>query len=679
MTLMKWLLAALGACAGIAVSGAAYAQTVITVTTGADNLAADGECSLREAVEAANTDAAVDACPAGGTGMDVIVFAGSVTTVTMSLGGSGEDGNQSGDIDIWGWVWIRGEGRVRVIGGASFDDRVFDVHSEAVLEGLTIARGNLAGGNECGGGITVRAGASLALRGSTVTDNHAEGSGGGLCVRSSGVATVTSSSLVSNTAKDGGGIYNRGTMWVYTATIAYNRAVTTPTSFGQGGGAFNSGWLLVSDSVFHDNVALFDDSTGGIYNYGTTARLEAVNTTLSGNGDVGLYNDLGARASLTHVTVFGHSQYGLWRSSGVVTAFNTLVANNYRDCQGSIQQGGRSLSSDFTCTLFALRGINPMLGPLASNGGPTLNHAPAVGSPALDNAGGCGASTDQRGVARPQGTQCDIGAYEREAVDLAIAKVAAPAPVTATGVVTYTLIVTNQSSIPAPNVVVTDRVTQGGELLAVVSVTPSSTSVQTSSRGLTVSIATLPPQATLLITYTVRAGTEGSIVNEARTSSSMHDSPSANNAVSVAVPITAVAHLTASKHVTYQPSPFGGVIAGGVVSYTILVTNTGPSAAASVVMTDVMPSGVTALSVTADAPWVCTLTPAQVTCTAGTLPVGGYRIEILAQAPLLSGFSFVNVAVIDSPTEPPGETQTPPVQGRTDQYLFIHTAIVPSP
>ena len=114
-------------------------------------------------------------------------------------------------------------------------------------------------------------------------------------------------------------------------------------------------------------------------------------------------------------------------------AFSIALAASTLTLQGSIFSGntggncanggtltslGYNLADDLSCSLTQPTdhpGVNPNLGPLATNGGPTQTHALLNGSPALDaggtSANGCPA-TDQRGVARPQGAACDIGAYE---------------------------------------------------------------------------------------------------------------------------------------------------------------------------------------------------------------------------------------------------------------------------
>jgi hypothetical protein len=81
-----------------------------------------------------------------------------------------------------------------------------------------------------------------------------------------------------------------------------------------------------------------------------------------------------------------------------------------------IMSNGFNLSSDTSCAPILKQASDrnnqdPLLGPLANNGGPTLTHLPQAGSPAIDHGSGC-PPTDQRGAARPVGLACDIGAVE---------------------------------------------------------------------------------------------------------------------------------------------------------------------------------------------------------------------------------------------------------------------------
>ena len=115
---------------------------------------------------------------------------------------------------------------------------------------------------------------------------------------------------------------------------------------------------------------------------------------------------------------------------GTATLKNTIVANSPSggDCVGA-SDGGYNLVEDGSCLTAGTTSISgdPLLGELADNGGPTKTHALLEGSPAIDaipdtngstpGCGDAGITTDQRGVARPQGSACDIGAYEVEVED----------------------------------------------------------------------------------------------------------------------------------------------------------------------------------------------------------------------------------------------------------------------
>jgi hypothetical protein len=149
-----------------------------------------------------------------------------------------------------------------------------------------------------------------------------------------------------------------------------------------------------------------------------------------------------------------------------VTLRNTILSNapsaNCFQGLGTLVSSGNNLSSDATCAASLtgpgdLNNTNPLLGPLANNGGPTQTHALLAGSPAIDAAGGCPPpATDQRGVVRPQGSACDIGSFEFQGVGpTATPTATGPVPTstpTPTIILTQTPTVTFGPGGPAVNV-----------------------------------------------------------------------------------------------------------------------------------------------------------------------------------------------------------------------------------
>ena len=144
-----------------------------------------------------------------------------------------------------------------------------------------------------------------------------------------------------------------------------------------------------------------------------------------------LYNSVGTSV-LTHVTMVANSATkgagagssypslggGIYLSGGKVYVRNSILSSNTPggNCSGTLMDDGKNLSSDATCAFSApgsLNNTDPQLRPLGAYGGPTLTLAPGPGSPAIDaaNPAFC-LPTDQRGVPRPQGAGCDIGAVE---------------------------------------------------------------------------------------------------------------------------------------------------------------------------------------------------------------------------------------------------------------------------
>jgi len=187
------------------------------------------------------------------------------------------------------------------------------------------------------------------------------------------------------------------------STLSANRAT------GSGGG--------LDDAYDVRNCAPDRDCTGGV---------TLGNSTLSGNTAArggAIANTGHDTMSLSFVTIAGNSSGIAITGTSTVILTGTLLATNTpgANCRGRLREGqGYNLDSGTSCGF--LRGTDlthtrPRLGPLATMGGPTQTMALLPGSPALDHGGqrrtGCPA-TDQRGVSRPQGASCDIGAFERQ-------------------------------------------------------------------------------------------------------------------------------------------------------------------------------------------------------------------------------------------------------------------------
>jgi beta-glucanase (GH16 family) len=229
-----------------------------------------------------------------------------------------------------------------------------------------------------GGGIYNGEFATLDLIDSTVSNNDSGWAGGGVFAMFNTQINIVRSTISGNTAVDvGGGLRVLGNGDIVNSTISGNTAIGW-----HGGGLFlTDGVLNITNSTIVGNNAP-GGTAGGIFT-GTftdaSATLNIQNSIVADNGDFGCF-----------LAPFG---------AGAV-AINSLGNNLFTD--GSCFP----VASDL---IVASSGLDA----LADNGGPTLTHALLAGSPALDaaNAAACPA-TDQRGVTRPQGPGCDIGAFE---------------------------------------------------------------------------------------------------------------------------------------------------------------------------------------------------------------------------------------------------------------------------
>lgn len=336
-------------------------------------------------------------------------------------------------------------------------------HGKATLINVIIT-GNTATQN--GGGIASDGG-TLKIANSQITKNIAGKRGGGLDIAPGAVATVETSRFLDNQSLDGGGIGNAGTLTMTDTSFAHN----VGTTFGgalyaasgsatvtrglfifnraAGGGAIHhvNGALTLNQTMLvgngyddtseltvavsggairHDGgTAVLTDVTvagnraengGGLANLGGTATL--TNVTFSNNRAAlyaGAIDMTGGTVSITNATITDNSGGGISRRAGTLTAKNTALANSgSANCSPALTSATFSLSSDSTCSLGAGRdNIAMEFGAPAYNGGFTLTRMPLPGNPVIDNGTGIGCpGTDQRGVPRPSGLACDVGAVE---------------------------------------------------------------------------------------------------------------------------------------------------------------------------------------------------------------------------------------------------------------------------
>jgi CSLREA domain-containing protein len=207
-------------------------EASLLVTTLEDELNSDGDCSLREAVEAANTNASVDACGAGEVLTDTITFdvAGTIT-VTSQL-----TATASGPLVVDG-------GEVIAISGGG-TTRVLFIRVDALVSLLNLSITDGMAASLDGGGIANYGQLTLV---NTHVDHNQGSHGGG--IRNVGALTLINSTLYGNSADRGGAIHNLGTAAIINSSLSYN------TSEVAGGAIDNSGTLTVTDSAVFENHA----------------------------------------------------------------------------------------------------------------------------------------------------------------------------------------------------------------------------------------------------------------------------------------------------------------------------------------------------------------------------------------------------------------------------------------
>jgi CSLREA domain-containing protein len=340
-------------------AGAAFGATfTVTKETDDDGPCEPDDCALREAILAAN------ALP----GPDVVVLPSGTYPLTL-VGPVEENDGFTGDLDIRDALELRGDSvsPPTIIGDGT--DRV--LHALVLAsKPVEISHVVVTGGNGSGGG-GIRAGGTFTLRNSTLVGNVSSTFGGGLLFAGR-TATIEGTTFRGNTAGIRGGGFHRF------LTLNFDRT------------------QLINSTVVENHAPV----GGGVY-VSSDGPFDFIHTTIAGN---------------TSTAEFGSG--AAWDLVQRLSFYNTLIAGN--NCGGPIANtNGHNIEGpSSTCFLPGedQTGVADLgLGVLGDYGGPTPTLPILPGSPALDAAllGDC-PETDQRGIFRPQGSGCDVGAFESE-------------------------------------------------------------------------------------------------------------------------------------------------------------------------------------------------------------------------------------------------------------------------
>ena len=368
---------------------------VNTLVDGLDAVPGDGVCEVLTGSGICTLRAAIQETNAVFGWQHVLLGAG---VHSLAIGGSGEDDAATGDLDIRDTVLIEGAGvGVTIVDGAGLD-RVFDLQDVTDLLWAELARLSVTGGSETLGGCvrtSLPRACGLLLTEMEIAGCDATDRGGGLFLDGAAPATVLGTTIRDNQAGNlGGGVYGHSQ-----SRLLLDRSTVSGNIAGGSGGGMETGIVALFNTTISGNTA---NSGGGLFTDNLTA---IAHSTIAGN------------------TATGGEGGGLFLVSKVLFHDSILAGNvgdpsmdNCLTGSGTPITRGFNLESSDSCAFGAIGdqvSTDPLLVPLAANGGPTRTHALLSASPAIDQgaAAACPA-VDQRGVGRPIGSGCDIGALE---------------------------------------------------------------------------------------------------------------------------------------------------------------------------------------------------------------------------------------------------------------------------
>jgi uncharacterized repeat protein (TIGR01451 family) len=541
------------------------------------------------------------------------------------------------------------------------------------------------------------------------------------------LATTTLQAGVLDTSDFGAAVFNRGTLSIVGSTFSDNRAypgsagaienegelsvvssVFSGNSSSFAGAIGNYGTLSITGSIFLQNFAEFDG--GAIYNGLTISAIR--NSTFSANtsrwgGAIFNENLIG---SITNTTfAFGSASYAGDRGGGIYNSSNAqilelssnIVAESMGTAPRDISNAGTIVSASSNVVGIGegsglTDGVNgnqvgslaspldPLLGPLANNGGPTLTHALLAGSPAIDRGSNpAGLAYDQRGpgFSRVSGAQADAGAYELQSADLSVAKVDTPDPVVPGASVTWTVTVQNDGPDTAMALALSDPLPAGTTFVSLSA--PGGwtcTSPAVGTGGIvSCSIASFPVgSAVFTIVAAVDGATPvGTVLSNTATVGSVTPEPdSANNSATATTTVASPALVSATKAVS------GSFWSGGSVTYTIVLSNAGPGAQLDNPgdeLADTLPAELALVSATTTSGTATATVGTNTVTWNGSIPAGGtvtITIGATVRATTPLGASVSNQATIaydldgNGTNEASGVTDDPATTAGGDATVF---------
>lgn len=391
------------------------------------------------------TAASLDVCPSGctyATIQSAVDNAMPFDNINVSAGTYAEN------VVIDKSLTVQGTDASSTIIDGTNTDSVFIIEGSiaVTLTNLTITNGNAPNGSTTnwGGGIYIERG-DVTLDNLIVSNNFASSGGGIYCL--GGNIIIRDSRIINNYVfttsgfAEGGGISvgdngsDLAQVLIINTAIMNNVADSTISAVG-GGINSTASSLIIENSLISGNRSLGGvtiGSAGGLFvngsSDGITKTVTITNSTISGNSadyiGGGIYATNSAEITLANSTVVSNTANALGGgiflvNNGSVSLRNMLTAlNSPQDCVdggGFFHSHDHNLDSDDTCGLTEandLPATSPLIGPLQDNGGPTETHALLENSPAINAGSNANCpSRDQRGIIRPQGFVCDIGAYE---------------------------------------------------------------------------------------------------------------------------------------------------------------------------------------------------------------------------------------------------------------------------